>query len=80
MAKVDILMHNLVPKHTILTEEEAKEVLEKYNISAFQLPKMYVTDKVAIRIGAKAGDIVKIERKSPTAAHSYAYRLVIESR
>lgn len=80
MAKVDILKHELVPKHRILPEEEAQEVLEKYNIDPLQLPKLYVTDKVAIRIGAKAGDIVEIERRSPTAEVSYAYRIVIESR
>lgn len=75
----DITQHELVPDHTILSEKEKKEVLEKYDIEANQLPKILTTDPVSISIGAKAEDVIKITRKSPTAKEAVAYRLVVES-
>jgi DNA-directed RNA polymerase subunit H len=75
----DILGHKLVPDHTILSEKEKKELLEKYDIRPDQLPRILATDPACQSIGAKPGQIVKITRKSPTAKFSTAYRLVIES-
>ncbi len=75
----NITQHELVPDHTILSEKEKKEVLEKYDIEANQLPKILTTDPVSISIGAKAEDVIKIIRKSPTAKEAVAYRLVVES-
>lgn len=54
--------HILQPKHTILKEKEANELLEKYNISISQLPKIKITDP-ALPESITVGDIVKIERK-----------------
>jgi len=75
----NILKHDLVPHHSILSKKEAKKILEAYNIKKDQLPKILVTDPVARAIGARVGDIIKIIRKSPTAGESVAYRLVIGS-
>ncbi len=75
----NITKHELVPDHTILSEKEKKEVLEKYQIEPNQLPKILTDDPVSISIGAKAEDIVRITRKSPTAKEAVAYRLVVES-
>ncbi|MCD6360595.1 DNA-directed RNA polymerase subunit H [Thermoplasmatales archaeon ex4484_30] len=75
----NILKHDLVPYHSILSPKEAKKILEAYKINKDQLPKMLVTDPVARAIGARVGDIVKIIRKSPTAGESVAYRLVVGS-
>ena len=80
MVRIDIMKHNLVPLHTILSVDEGKAVLEKYGITYLQLPKIQVTDPVIKIIGAKVGDIIKIERRSPTAEMSYAYRIVINSK
>jgi len=77
--KFDIMSHELVPQHMIVSEEEIKELLKKYNISPDQLPKMLDTDPVSIAIGAKPGQFVKIIRKSHTAKEAVAYRLVVES-
>jgi DNA-directed RNA polymerase subunit H len=66
-----------VPKHAILPPEKAKDLLEKYHITPHQLPRIKASDVAAIAIGAKPGDIIKITRKSPTAAKYIAYRLVI---
>jgi DNA-directed RNA polymerase subunit H len=75
---MDILRHELVPKHEILKEQEAKEVLERYKIQPYQLPWIRTSDPVIKRIGAKPGDIVKITRVSPTAGKAIAYRYVVE--
>lgn len=76
--KIDILQHNLVPEHTILSEEEAQEVLDDLNVRVDQIPKILPTDPVVKAIGAKLGDILKITRKSETAGVFVAYRVVRE--
>lgn len=73
----DIMAHELVPKHEIISEEEAEEVLEEYDIEAVQLPKLDKKDPVAKSIDAEPGDVVKITRESETAGTSFAYRYVI---
>jgi DNA-directed RNA polymerase subunit H len=77
-SRIDILKHELVPKHEILTAAEKKELLEKMDITEKQLPKMLDTDPVIKKIEAKAGDVIKITRKSLTAGETVYYRLVAE--
>jgi len=75
----DIMSHKLVPLHVIISEEEKKELFEKYNITQDQLPKLLNTDPVSIFIGAQPGQILKVVRKSRTAKEAVAFRLVVES-
>jgi DNA-directed RNA polymerase subunit H len=75
--KFKLQEHMLVPKHEILSEEEAEELLKILGVRKEQLPKMKADDPIAKEIGAKPGDIVKITRKSLTAGESVFYRLVI---
>lgn len=77
-SKLDILKHELVPKHTILSKEEVEELRKKYKIDLYQLPYIKSSDPVARMIKAKPGDVVKILRKSPTAGDAVAYRYVLE--
>lgn len=77
-SKSDILEHELVPKHILLDKKEAEAVLEKYKIAPYQLPFIKSSDPAAKAIGAKPGDIVKVVRKSHTAAEAIAYRYVVE--
>lgn len=67
-------MHLLQPKHTKLKPEEVKAILEKFNISLSQLPKIRADD-AAVPEGSKQGDILKIERKEVDKVHTY-YRVV----
>jgi DNA-directed RNA polymerase subunit H len=77
--QLEIMRHNLVPTHEIISEKEQKEIMEKFNITPDQLPKILNTDPVSIFIGAQPGQIIKITRESRTAKEAVAYRLVVES-
>ncbi|BAI61287.1 DNA-directed RNA polymerase subunit H [Methanocella paludicola SANAE] len=76
--KFDVLTHDLVPNHILLTEEETQELLKRYSITRGQLPKIKSSDVVVKQIGAKPGDVLKIIRRSLTAGKAVAYRLVID--
>jgi len=75
----DMMSHNLVPHHIIISEKEKEELLKKYSIEPNQLPKILDTDPISKFIGAKPGQIIKIIRNSHTAKIAIAYRLVVES-
>jgi len=75
--KISLLEHDMIPKHEILSAEELEDVLNKYNITVDQLPKIKVTDPVCELIGAKLSQVLKITRNSPTAEKAVYYRLVV---
>ena len=70
---IDVLLHKFVPRHLRLTKEESLELLEKYQIEVTDLPQMFEKDPVAIAIGAKEGDIVRIIRDSHTTVSTIDY-------
>ena len=78
MSKFNLFDHDLVPEHILLNEEEAKEVLDKYDIEKEMLPKIKESDPAAKAIGAKPGNIIKIIRKSDIAGETEFYRVVID--
>ena len=71
--KIDVLLHELVPKHKLLTNKETLDLLDKYQITVIDLPQIFEKDPVAIAIGAKEGDVVKIIRDSSTTVKSINY-------
>lgn len=68
-------MHTLQSKHTKLKPEEVKKLVEKYNISVSQLPKIKENDP-NVPEGFQRGDILKIERKFEDKIVEY-YRVVV---
>jgi DNA-directed RNA polymerase subunit H len=72
-----IFDHEFVSKHEILTSEERKEILKKYKMQPYQLPRILASDPSIIAIGAKPGDIVRVIRESATAGEYVAYRYVV---
>lgn len=77
--RINILEHVLVPKFRVLSEEEKKEVFEKFNITEDKLPKILDSDPVVKKIEAKAGDVLEIKRTSEVAGESVYYRVVVEA-
>jgi len=71
--------HVLVPKHTILSDEDKKQILIQFNATEEQFPYLFSIDPVVREIGAKPGDMVKITRVSDTAGETTYYRFVVES-
>ena len=71
--KIDVLLHKFVPQHLLLTKEESQELLEKYHIELTDLPQIFEKDPVAIAIGAKEGDIIRIVRDSHTTVINIDY-------
>ena len=78
MVEFDVRKHVLVPKHEILSAEQAKVVLGQFKVTPHQLPLIKSSDPVTKAVGAKPGNILKITRDSQTAGRSTAYRYVVE--
>ena len=72
----DILLHELVPDHVILSESEIKKLFKDQDFNQEQLPKIKIDDPIVKAIDAKIGDILEITRKSLTAGTFVTYRLV----
>jgi DNA-directed RNA polymerase subunit H len=69
-------MHILQPKHSKSKPEETAKLLEQYNISLTQLPKIKLKDP-ALPEGCELGDVIKIERKGEQGP-VYFYRVIVE--
>lgn len=68
-------MHILQPKHSKLKPEEIEKILDKYNISLSQLPKIKFSD-AALPENCNIGDVIKIERKEADSVVEY-FRVVV---
>ena len=74
---INQLQHELIPKHEILSEEDKKSVLEKLKLNDERnLPHIFLDDPAIAHLNPKAGDLVKVTRKSATAGQAVYYRLV----
>ena len=72
----NILKHELVPNHSILTKEEEDAFKKKYNIlNNSQIPDISFFSPVSIVMGFRPDDIIKIIRKSRVAINTEFYRV-----
>jgi len=78
ITELRVTEHIYVPKHEIISEEEAQELLKRIHARPEQLPYRRVSDPVVRELGAKPGQILKITRRSETAGESVYYRYVVE--
>ncbi len=74
---IDIFKSKLVPECRVLSEDEQREFMEKYNISKRQLPLILPSDPVVKALEAKVGDIIEFTRKNKIAGLSKYYRVVV---
>ena len=69
--------HILIPKHSKLSDAQKEKLLEKYNISITELPRILKADPAIISLDTKPGDVIKITRNSQTAGEASFYRVVV---
>lgn len=74
---LQIKEHNLVPEHSLLNSSEKDSLLQEYHVVQKDLPKILAEDPAIAHLGAKAGDVIKIVRKSQSAGDSVYFRGVI---
>jgi DNA-directed RNA polymerase subunit H len=78
----NVLEHELVPEHYLLTDEESDKMLKGLRITKDQLPKIRQSD-ACVRVlenvygPIREGRIIKVVRRSLTSETMVAYRLVI---
>jgi len=75
--KVEVKKNSLVPEHFLLSKEELQELLQLYNITLSQLPKISHKDAAIKELGARAGDGIRIIRNSETGKKIAYFRLVV---
>ncbi|MCK4756974.1 MAG: DNA-directed RNA polymerase subunit H [Thermoplasmata archaeon] len=79
----NVLEHEMVPEHHLLSEKEEKKVLENYGIGKDQLPKIRKTDPCIKTLEEILGEeisegrVIKVVRLNPVSGVSNAYRVVI---
>ena len=74
----NIMNHQLVPKHIVLSIEESQEVRNKYNISDnSQVPDISRFSPVSQVIGIRPGDLCRIQRPSKNAIKADFYRVCL---
>ena len=76
---IEIKHHVLIPKHLKTSEKEKKMLLEKYNITLRELPKIQITDPAIQKLDVKPGDIVKVVRYTKVTGETVYYRGVINA-
>ena len=76
----NVLEHEMVPKHTKLTEEKIIAFKKRYNVlDNSNIPEISRFDPVAIAIGLRPGDICEIIRPSITSITGNYYRYCINN-
>lgn len=77
---INVIDHYLVPKHIVLTDEEASQYLKEYKLDKENLMRIYTGDPIAKYYNIKPRQIVKIIRPSITAGEEIALRLCVPGK
>jgi DNA-directed RNA polymerase subunit H (RpoH/RPB5) len=74
----NILEHEYVPQHIIMTQEETEELFKRKNIlDKSNLPEISRFDPVSLVIGIRPGQVCRIIRNSRTAISTNYYRICV---
>ena len=68
----------LSQQHILLNESEKNQLLDEYNCTLNELPKISINDPITRYYNAKNNDIFKIIRNNPISINSIVYRVVTE--
>tara|TARA_B100000989_G_scaffold298503_1_gene288159 strand:- start:3393 stop:4052 length:660 start_codon:yes stop_codon:yes gene_type:complete len=71
----NIMEHEIVPEHEIISQTEKETLLEKFSVTSYnQLPLILKTDPVAMFLGMRRGDVCKIVSPSETSGEYVSFR------
>jgi DNA-directed RNA polymerase subunit H (RpoH/RPB5) len=73
----DISQHHIVPKHILLTKEDAAKVMDEYKLKKPDMGRIYINDPMAKYLFAQKDDIIQIIRPNANSGYSTYYRLVV---
>lgn len=73
----DILKSNMIPKHTLLTNESKNEFLDFFNSDLNLLPRISINEIIIRYYMGNANDIVRIDRHMDVS--SVAYRIIVNN-
>lgn len=71
----NIVDHIYVPQHSILSQKEKQELLDKYNLKDGDIPVIYRKDAISQYYGIYPGEVFKILRSSKTSGTYETYRI-----
>ena len=76
----DISAHRKVPKHRVISNEEAAAMLKEFHIQDVnKIPKIDCQDPMAKWIGARPGQVIEVLGLCETSGDNRRYRLCVES-
>ena len=73
----DIAKYHLVPKHILLSKEQAEQVMDEYKLKKKDMGRIFIDDPMVRYLYATKDDIIQIIRPSVYAGYSTYYRLVV---
>lgn len=73
----DLLRHTLVPRHRVLAQHEAQELLERVQADQTQLPRIKTSDPVVRWLDVPKDTILEITRNPDTPDAVVTYRIVV---
>ena len=77
---INLVDHVSQPKFKVLSEEEAKSVLDSYHAKRRDIPKILVGDPVSRYYNVRHGQMFRIIRPSETSGEAVTYRIVIKGQ
>ena len=74
----NITKHSYVPKHELLSTDEASDIMKRYSIkNKSQFPIILKSDPVARYYDFKPGQLIKVYRSSTATGESITYRYCV---
>jgi DNA-directed RNA polymerase subunit H (RpoH/RPB5) len=74
---INVSRHQFVPKHTVLSKQEAQDLLTKYNCTNKNIPTIKRDDAQAKYIGLRLKQICKIDVENISSGSTDKYRLCV---
>ncbi|MFH0970686.1 MAG: DNA-directed RNA polymerase subunit H [Candidatus Diapherotrites archaeon] len=74
-----IAEHHLVPRHELLTKEDAHALLKQFGLDFDKLPRISVDDPMVVELKGNVDDVIRITRNSPVAGETLYYRRVVHA-